>query len=105
MRKRSAREATAAVGLEGLGLVEFTALLPICSCVFVCIHSCMRAEEWRRRRRRTEVRQEDRHPSCLQLVIINKNNIKLNVSKIFNALKSFSREELLTRQRFIFFLP
>ena len=98
MRKQSAREATAAVGLEGLGLVEFTALLPICSCVFVCIHSCMRAEEWRRRRRRTEV-------SCLQLVIINKNNIKLNVSKIFNALKSFSREELLTRQRFIFFLP
>jgi hypothetical protein len=36
---------------------------------------------------------------------VNKNNIKLNVSKIFNALKSFSREELLTRQRFIFFLP
>ena len=37
------RKASSVVGLEGLGLVEFTVLLPIYRCVFVCIHSCIRA--------------------------------------------------------------
>ncbi len=37
------RKVSSVVGLEGLGLVEFTVLLPIYRCVFVCIHSCIRA--------------------------------------------------------------